>query len=98
MPAIPAGGSVTLTTEDVYEEYSNFPGYLTEGTHTIYVQVDSYNNVGNVGLVEESDETNNVYGPVTVQVGAGGAVIPQGPVPGRPRVPRATPTPTPEVR
>lgn len=39
---------------------------LPQGNHTLYAQVDSYNN-----LVGETDENNNIFGPVQVQAKMG---------------------------
>ena len=39
---------------------------LPQGNHTLYAQVDSYNN-----QVRETDEENNIFGPVQVQARIG---------------------------
>jgi len=64
---IPAGGSLTLTnnTNDPYyfPVYSSSPP-LPVGAD-VYVLVDSINYRTSYGAVQESDESNNLYGPVT---------------------------------
>lgn len=49
------------------DRYSNWPGaFTTAGTRTLYAQVDSY--PGTSGAVIESDETNNLFGPLHLSV------------------------------
>ncbi|MCX7689068.1 MAG: PKD domain-containing protein, partial [Fimbriimonadales bacterium] len=54
LDALSAGEVVTLSF--------THPGFATAGVHSIYAQVDS------ACQVAESNETNNVYGPLRVQV------------------------------
>jgi hypothetical protein len=64
---IPAGGSLTLTNDisDLYyfPVYSSTPP-LPVGAD-VYVLVDSINYRTTYGAVQESDESNNLHGPVT---------------------------------
>jgi hypothetical protein len=65
----------------------------SSGDHTLYAQVDTYdgfNGSPDYGLIQESDEDNNIYGPYTVGVtgmSTPGEVVP---LPGT--EPRPTPT------
>ncbi len=72
---IPPGGTLTLNTtmpDDPTrpgDRYSNWPTtglYLSAGTYTLWAQVDSYPD--SPGAVSESNETNNVFGPHTLNV------------------------------
>jgi hypothetical protein len=69
VPNLAAFETQTLSLKEVDDRYSTFSGRLSPGTHELYVYVDSYNTDGEVGLVAEGDENNNVMGPVTVEVG-----------------------------
>lgn len=68
------GESLTLTYADaivvdqgvVYSSSPPFPVGVP-----VYAQVDSVNAAGSVGGVEESNESNNVFGPVTSVTGGG---------------------------
>lgn len=46
--------------------------FTSGGSHTLYAQVDTFdgfNGNPDYGMVEESNEANNIYGPVSVSVG-----------------------------
>jgi hypothetical protein len=67
-----AGQSVTLHYNDAnYSAVdSRFDGTFTQPrTYNLYAQVDSYNLDTTYGVVYESNEQNNVYGPSPVVVG-----------------------------
>jgi len=70
---IPAGGTLVIHTDQPDdpdapgEHYSNWPGwFVTDGEHVLYAQVDSYGLPA--GWISESDETDNVNGPLGVPV------------------------------
>jgi len=69
------GESITLHMGDEHywgDGYSQFAGsFGAPGTQTLYAQVDSWNPGVNYGAVYESDEGNNVYGPLDVIVTGG---------------------------
>jgi hypothetical protein len=67
--SIPAGGSLTLITSGDYyfPEYSS-PIPLPVGAN-VYALVDSINYDTTYGAVRESDEGNNLFGPVTSTTG-----------------------------
>jgi hypothetical protein len=69
VPRLPAHEARTLSSSDMDDRYSNFSGRLSQGRHQLYVYVDAYNLEGEVGLVAESDEGNNLLGPLVVEVG-----------------------------
>ncbi len=69
VPSLAAGARESLTLEHVDHRYSNFGGRFSSGSHELYAIVDAYNTEGNAGLVAESDESNNVLGPLVVDVG-----------------------------
>jgi len=69
VPRLNAHESRTLSMKDLDDRYSTFSGRLSEGRHELYVYVDAYNMEGEVGLVAESDESNNLLGPLVVEVG-----------------------------
>lgn len=80
---IPAGGALVIHTDQPDDpdapddHYSNWPGwFVADGEHVLYVQVDSYGLPA--GWIVESDETDNVNGPLAVSVGASanGFVLP----------------------
>ena len=60
------GESLTLTLNDDYYDAvnSNMPGNIASGT-ILYAQVDSAHAQTNYGSVAETDETNNIAGPLT---------------------------------
>jgi hypothetical protein len=76
--SIPSGGTLTLTTNGDYyaPEYSS-PSPLPGGA-SVYALVDSINYNTTHGAVQESNEENNLFGPVTatdnVTEGAAGTV------------------------
>jgi hypothetical protein len=73
---IPAGGSLVLTTGGDYyfPEYSSTPP-LPVGAD-VYALVDSVDYSTTYGAVRESDEDNNLFGPVTSTAGVAGQVAP----------------------
>ena len=56
---IPAGGSVTLTSNNILPEYSNWPGTLFDSANNITVWVDSYGASQPYGTIQESNEADN---------------------------------------
>jgi subtilase family serine protease len=58
---------VTLSSRTTAAASGLITRLLAAGTHTLYAQVDSYNN-----RVPETDETNNVSAQVYVAVAPGG--------------------------
>jgi hypothetical protein len=71
-PCLSAGAAESLSLGDVDHRYSNFSGSFSSGRHELYAIVDAYNTEGNVGLVTEADESNNLLGPLVVDVGVPG--------------------------
>lgn len=71
VPALPAGSAVSLSLEEADQRYSTFSGCLSTGRHEFYVYIDAYNTEGEVGLVAEGDESNNLLGPLVVETGSG---------------------------
>ena len=71
VPRLAAGETLTLSLEEMDDRYSNFVGRFSAGRHELYVYVDAYNTEGEVGLVAEADEGNNLHGPLILEVGAG---------------------------
>jgi hypothetical protein len=69
VPSLDAGGSRTLSLEGADARYTSFDGRLSTGTHNLYVYVDAYHTEGEAGLVVESNESNNLMGPLVVEVG-----------------------------
>ncbi|HUS70763.1 MAG TPA: N-acetylmuramoyl-L-alanine amidase [Anaerolineae bacterium] len=69
VPSLAAGESRTLSLEGADARYTSFDGRLSAGNHNLYVYVDAYHTEGEVGLVVESDESNNLMGPLVVEVG-----------------------------
>ena len=71
--SIPAGGSLVLTTGDAYyfPEYSSTPP-LPVGAD-VYALVDSVDFRTTYGAVPESNEDNNLFGPVTSTAATGQA-------------------------
>ena len=61
------GGEITLISTEPYPQHGNYPGNLASGLHRVYVLVDAYHTEGNTGLVAESDESNNLLGPTSVE-------------------------------
>jgi len=72
-----------LTSGDVTVLTFTHSGFDTTGVHTFYAQVDS------ACQVDESDEGNNIFGPLRIQV------TDATPTPTPPPTPTSTPTPTP---
>lgn len=71
VPSLPAGDTTSLGLDEADERYTNFSGRLPAGRHEFYVYVDAYNTEGQVGLVAEGDESNNLLGPLVVETGQG---------------------------
>lgn len=84
VPCLGAHETLTLTEEAADTRYTTFEGDLPAGRHEIYAYVDAYNSEGEVGLVSELDETNNLLGPVTVDIGPASADTPDIPAGFRP--------------
>jgi hypothetical protein len=84
VPCLGAHETLTLTEEAADTRYTTFEGDLPVGRHEIYAYVDAYNSEGEVGLVSELDETNNLLGPVTVDIGPASADTPDIPAGFRP--------------
>jgi hypothetical protein len=76
--SIPAGDSLTLTTGGDYyfPEYSSTPP-LPVGAN-VYALVDSINHSTTYGNVLESNEGNNLFGPVTSIASVAGEAVPVG--------------------
>ncbi len=65
-PGLEAGEAITLTAQEA--EYSDFEGTFAPGSHELYLYVDGYNPGVEEGLVMESEEGNNLLGPVGIEV------------------------------
>lgn len=72
VPDLAPGEEVTLSSAAPYPQYGNFAGNLASGMHSIYVLADAYHTEGDTGLVAESDEQNNLLGPVALEVKGSG--------------------------
>jgi hypothetical protein len=87
------GGSLTLAVEDAFyqSEYSRWPEAYPPGDHEVWAYVDAWGHPQPYGAVDEADEGNNRYGPVSFTVtgaaAAGSEPVPAAPVPPRPRRP-----------
>jgi hypothetical protein len=73
IPQLLPGESVTLSKDHIAPVWLPwFPSNLTPGNHILYVQIDSFDDIhtppNEWARVYEWDETNNVFGPVDVQV------------------------------
>jgi hypothetical protein len=77
--ALAAGSTAALSLEEADQRYTSFSGVLSTGRHKVYVYVDAYNTEGEVGLVAEADETNNLLGPLIVETGPGAGEGPDEP-------------------
>ena len=69
------GQSLTLTVGDEY--YYEGSGSFPAGAN-VYAYVDSINYATTTGNVRESNEGNNMFGPVISTAGVGGTVITSG--------------------
>lgn len=67
------GAEIALSSSESYPPYSNYQGHLASGLHKVYVLADAYHTEGTTGLAQESDESNNLYGPVTIDVPGSGS-------------------------
>jgi hypothetical protein len=87
------GETLTLTISDAHYQVdqSRWPDAYTGGDHNLWAYVDSWGDPHPWGGVQELDETNNRYGPVTFS--ASGAFLNEEvdrtfePIPARPRYP-----------
>jgi hypothetical protein len=61
------GEEITLISSEPYPLHGNYPGHLASGMHSVYVLVDAYHTEGETGLVLESDESNNLLGPISLE-------------------------------
>lgn len=71
VPSLGTNEIMALASQNAYAPYTTFSGRIAEGLHQLYAMVDAVNPNLPSGLVLESDEKNNVSGPVTVNVPAG---------------------------
>lgn len=69
IPGLEAGEAITFTAQDAEEQHSDFAGTFTPGNHELYLYVDAFNPGVEEGLVVESEEGNNLLGPVVINVG-----------------------------
>ena len=67
---IPAGDSLTLTVGDSYFDASKSSTSFPVGAQ-VYGYVDSVNYLTGYGAVQESNESNNLFGPVTSTAASG---------------------------
>lgn len=66
---VAAGERITLTSEVYTTTYSLWPGHFNcAGPHVLYAQVDSFNGTSAFAAILESDEANNIAGPLEVPV------------------------------
>ncbi|MCJ7666897.1 MAG: hypothetical protein MUP04_01195, partial [Anaerolineae bacterium] len=68
-PGLEAGEAITLTAQEAKERHGDFAGTFAPGNHELYLYVDAYNPGVEEGLVVESEEENNLLGPVVIKVG-----------------------------
>ena len=76
VPALDAGGTVILTFDQADPDLGGFPDSLPAGTHRFFAQADvlipteepSGPEESGFGRIQESDEENNLYGPLTIEV------------------------------
>lgn len=68
--ALAPGESITLTTDTLLNDsqYSHWTGRLATDEYRIYAYVDSYGGSDTAGLIPETDENNNRYGPTILTV------------------------------
>lgn len=71
VPRLAGHETLGLLLEDADGRYSNLGGSFSAGRHELYAYVDAYNSEGEIGLVLEANESNNVLGPLIVDVGQG---------------------------
>ena len=60
---------MTETAQEAEERYTDFVGTFAPGSHELYLYVDAYNPGVEEGLVVESEEGNNLLGPIVIKVG-----------------------------
>ncbi|MFQ5945180.1 MAG: N-acetylmuramoyl-L-alanine amidase [Anaerolineae bacterium] len=78
VPALDAGGTVILTVDQADPDLGGFPDTLPAGTHRFFAHADVLVPTeapgdpadGEFGRIAESDEENNLYGPLTIEVSA----------------------------
>lgn len=92
VPELAAGESLILTLEDdlFIAEQSRWPTAYGAGEHHVWAYVDSWGYPWSWGGVNEVNETNNRFGPVTFTGAAAvsaGQLEPLAPLPARPRYP-----------
>ena len=63
--------TLSLDLEEADGRYRSFDGCFSTGRHKVYAYVDAYDSKGEVGLVSELDEANNLLGPLIVEIGPG---------------------------
>ena len=68
-PGLEVGEAITLTAQEAKERHGDFAGTFAPGNHELYLYVDAYNPGVEEGLVVESEEENNLLGPVVIKVG-----------------------------
>jgi uncharacterized repeat protein (TIGR01451 family)/fimbrial isopeptide formation D2 family protein len=61
---LPAGQSRTLTLAEASSPYTQWVDSFSAGTHSVWAQVDAYAGAGATGLVQETNEGDNIRGPV----------------------------------
>ncbi len=89
VPALLPGQMLTLTVGGPYFQdlYSRWPAEYPAGPHTFWAYADSWGAPQPYGAVEELDEGNNRFGPLSfVGTGTDDGKLEE-PVPSRPRVP-----------
>ncbi|MFQ5434697.1 MAG: CARDB domain-containing protein, partial [Anaerolineae bacterium] len=62
-------GVDTLLAGSQFTVTLNYPGFATPGDHVFYAQADTWNQIN------ELNEANNVFGPITVTVSSGGGPV-----------------------
>jgi hypothetical protein len=63
------GQSLTLLPQNATPPYSGYwPTSFTRGQHALWAQVDGWASAGTTGLVQETNEGDNIRGPVTFTV------------------------------
>jgi hypothetical protein len=63
------GQSMTLLPANATPPYQGYwPASFTAGQHRLWAQVDAYATSGTTGLVQETNESDNIAGPVTFNV------------------------------
>ncbi len=81
--------TIDLAPGQTMQEVNNYAYFGTSGAHQFYVMIDQDK------YIAESDENNNLYGPVNVTLTAPTPTPTSAPTPTPTTDPNATPTPTP---